>query len=65
MDPATGQGHSFATSLYWCIYTLTTVGYGDVGVATPEGRVFVALFILTVLFIASAVINIFAEIQVR
>ena len=36
---------SIPSSIYWCIVTLTTVGYGDIAPATPLGQ-FIASFIM-------------------
>ncbi|MFJ1380894.1 ion transporter [Capnocytophaga canimorsus] len=36
---------SIPRSIYWCIVTLTTVGYGDISPATPMGQV-VASFVM-------------------
>jgi voltage-gated potassium channel len=36
---------SIPTSIYWCIVTLTTVGYGDISPVTPLGQ-FIASFVM-------------------
>jgi voltage-gated potassium channel len=36
---------SIPTSIYWCIVTLTTVGYGDISPGTPLGQ-FIASFVM-------------------
>jgi len=43
-----GEENGFASiprSVYWCIVTLTTVGYGDISPATPLGQ-FIASIIM-------------------
>ncbi|MEM7185372.1 MAG: ion transporter [Bacteroidota bacterium] len=43
-----GEEHGFTSiphSVYWCIVTLTTVGYGDISPATPLGQ-FIASIIM-------------------
>jgi len=43
-----GEEHGFTSiprSIYWCIVTLTTVGFGDIAPATPLGQ-FIASFIM-------------------
>lgn len=37
---------SIPTSIYWCIVTLTTVGYGDISPATPLGQFIASLVMI-------------------
>ncbi|HLT52860.1 MAG TPA: ion transporter [Flavobacteriaceae bacterium] len=37
---------SIPTSIYWCIVTLTTVGYGDIHPVTPLGQVIASLIMI-------------------
>ncbi len=38
---------SIPVSIYWCIVTLTTVGYGDIHPGTPLGQVIASLIMIT------------------
>ncbi len=38
---------TFIEALYFCIVTLTTVGYGDLSPTTTETRIFTIVYILT------------------
>lgn len=37
---------SIPTSIYWCIVTLTTVGYGDISPVTPLGQIIASLIMI-------------------
>lgn len=37
---------SIPTSIYWCIVTLTTVGYGDISPSTPLGQAIASLIMI-------------------
>lgn len=44
-----GKEHGFTsipTSIYWCIVTLTTVGYGDISPSTPLGQTIASLIMI-------------------
>jgi len=40
------EGWSYLDSLFYCVVTLTTVGYGDLVPQTPGGRLFAIPYIL-------------------
>jgi voltage-gated potassium channel len=35
-----GERADYLTALYWCVQTLTTVGYGDIAVVTPAEHIY-------------------------
>ena len=44
-----GPEHGFKSipsSIYWCIVTLTTVGYGDISPQTPLGQIFASVIMI-------------------
>eukprot|EP00756_Hemistasia_phaeocysticola_P007756 Hpha_TRINITY_DN14387_c0_g1::TRINITY_DN14387_c0_g1_i1::g.86552::m.86552 len=45
-------GEEYVISLYWALYTISSVGYGDVAVNTTGGRIFAIL-----VFIAAILVN--------
>ena len=40
------EGWSVLDSLYFCVITLATVGYGDFSPKTPEGKIFTMIYLL-------------------
>jgi len=65
------EGWSWLDSLYFCVVTLGTVGYGDLTPTTPQGKIFTIFYILIgigllVAFfsqLAQAFLNVRQEIQ--
>jgi voltage-gated potassium channel len=46
---------SYSEGLWWAVQTITTVGYGDVPITKPEGRVIGALVMISGIGLASVV----------
>jgi voltage-gated potassium channel len=44
--PYNEQFHSIPQSIYWCIVTITTVGYGDISPVTPLGKFIASLIMI-------------------
>lgn len=51
------EGWSFVDSLYFCVTTLTTVGFGDPAPTTDVGKLFTVFFVLSGVGMFLAVIN--------
>ena len=51
------EGWNFIDSLYFCVITLTTVGYGDFSPQTDEGKLFTIFYIILGLGIILGFIN--------
>lgn len=48
---------SWIDSIYLCVITLTTVGYGDITPQTDAGKIFTIFYILTGIGIIATMIN--------
>jgi voltage-gated potassium channel len=48
---------SFVDSLYFCVITLTTVGYGDITPKTDAGKLFTATYVIAGVAIIAAFAN--------
>ncbi len=42
-----GQAHSWATSVYWTLVTMTTLGFGDITFRSDAGRIFSVVVLLS------------------
>jgi len=51
------EGWNYIDSLYFCVITLTTVGYGDFSPQTDEGKLFTIFYIILGLGIILGFIN--------
>ncbi len=47
VEGSTGGFDNIPISIYWCIVTLTTVGFGDIAPVTPIGRLIASLIMIT------------------
>lgn len=48
---------SWLDSLYFCVITLTTIGYGDITPHTDAGKIFTIFYVIVGIGILAAVIN--------
>ncbi len=48
---------SWLDSVYFCIITLTTIGYGDIVPRTDAGKVFTIFYVLIGIGVLAAVVN--------
>ena len=55
------EGWSFVDALYFCVITLTTVGYGDFSPQTDIGKIFTVFYILLGLGLLAAFIGAIAQ----
>lgn len=55
------EGWSALDSLYYCVITLTTVGYGDFTPVTPGGKIFTIFYILVGIGLISGFVILLAE----
>lgn len=53
----TFESLSWIDSLYFCIITLTTIGYGDIVPKTDIGKLFTSVYVIVGIGIFAAVIN--------
>ncbi len=55
------EGMGWIDALYFCVITLTTVGYGDLSPQTPAGKLFTIVYIFVGLGLLAAFIGYVAQ----
>ena len=55
------EGWNWLDSLYFCVITLSTVGYGDLDPSTPVSKVFTMIYIFMGLSIFVSLVNMLAK----
>lgn len=55
------EGWSWLDSLYFCVITLSTVGYGDLDPTTPASKIFTIVYIFIGLSIFISLVNMLAK----
>jgi Na+/melibiose symporter-like transporter len=51
------EGWSWLDSIYFCVITLSTIGYGDFAPQTPEGKLFTIFYVIIGIGIILSFIN--------
>lgn len=59
------EGWSFIDALYFCVVTLTTIGYGDLYPTRDVSKLFTVVYIITGLGMLASFINLIAQRRLR
>jgi hypothetical protein len=51
------EGWSYLDSLYFCVITLATIGYGDLTPSTPEAKIFTIVYVINGIVILLALFD--------
>jgi hypothetical protein len=55
------EGWSWLDSLYFCVITLSTIGYGDMSPAEPASKIFTMIYVFLGLSIFVSFVNMLAK----